>query len=45
MLRVCDVKDRSEYTYYFGGVEFVYNDLLDNFIIVKIDETMKKIWL
>lgn len=45
MLRVSDIEDRKNYTYYFGGVEFKYNHALDNFIIVKIDTLVKKIWL
>ena len=45
MIRVGDIKNRSTYTYYFAGVEFLYNDMFDDYIVVKIDEKMKKIWL
>ena len=45
MLRVSDIKTRRNFTYYFGGVEFDYCDMFDDFIIVKIDVKMLKIWL
>lgn len=45
MLRVGDIKTRSCFTYYFGGVAFNYCDIFDDFIIVQIDVKSLKIWL
>lgn len=45
MIRVQDVENRQLYTYVFGGVEFDYFDVFDDFIVVKLDPKTLRIWL
>ncbi len=45
MIRVKDVENRSNYTYIFGGVEFNYFDVFNDFIVIKIDPKTLRIWI
>ena len=45
MIRVQDIADRHNCTFYFAGVAFNYNPIFNDYIVVKYDPETKRIWL